>query len=68
MNKNESEFVLMCAVDYVIHRHTYAPQMLTEIIIKQWAEISDETKKYIKRAIERNYSDCDTSWHNILKL
>ena len=39
MNKNESEFVLMCAVDYVIHRHTYAPKMLTEIIIKQWDEL-----------------------------
>ena len=68
MTKNESEFVLMCAVDYVINRHTYAPEMLSNIIIKQWSVISDETKKYIKKAIERNYTNCDPAWHNILKL
>lgn len=68
MTKQDSEFVLMCAVDYVINRHTYAPEMLVRIITEQWSEISKETRSYIYTAVKRNYFDCDTSWHKILAL
>ena len=68
MTKDESEFVLMCAVDYVIARHTYAPKMLVGIITEQWSELSENTQKYIYTAVKRNYFDCDTSWHKILAL
>lgn len=64
----DPEFVLMCALDYVVNRHTYAPSSLAREIEAHWADISDTTKEYIKRTIKREFSTCDKSLHKILEL
>ena len=61
VNFNDPDFVLMCALDWVIGRSTYAPNMLTDEIIHVWDDLKPETKKYIKTRIMSNKLDKNNS-------
>lgn len=41
MTKAEQEFLIMCAVDYTIKRHTSAPNEMVRIISNYWEEYSN---------------------------
>jgi hypothetical protein len=47
----DPDFVLMCALDYVVGRSTYAPSMIAREIEYVWADLKPETRKYIRRII-----------------
>jgi len=64
----DPNFVLMCALDYVINRNKYAPDRLAREIEVHWADISTETKEYIKRLIKKEYYSCNHEFHKILEL
>lgn len=62
----DPEFVLMCAVDYCINRHSYAPAMLVDEIVAVWDNLKEPTKTFIKKAIKDNNGlEC---WNKILEL
>ena len=46
-------FILMSAFDYSIGRTTYISGMTAEWFEKNWEEIDEETRNYVKRRLNR---------------
>lgn len=68
MTKQENEFILMCAVDYAINRHTYAPNEMVRILTNYWNEYSVNLKRYIVAEIKNHELTADPVWFKILEL
>lgn len=68
MTKQENEFILMCAVDYAINRHTSVPNEAVRILTNYWDEYSDNLKRYIVTEIKNHEFTMDKVWFKILLL
>jgi len=68
MTKHENEFILMCAVDYAINRHTSVPMDVVKILTNHWDDYSYGLKSYIVNQIKNHKLTADPVWFKILEL